>query len=91
MLKQQQNNLRGAVQEVQYGVLTSFLRRSGEASFDSAAVRIVSTTNPTFVLDFVRANFSVTANFLETKKTTTQMNRDRFLAEGANSYFHNVI
>lgn len=49
-------------------VLTRFLWRSGESSFNGAAVGVVPTTNATFVLNFVGANLSVAANFLETKK-----------------------
>lgn len=49
-------------------ILTSFLWRPSESSFDGAAVRVVSTANATFVLQFVRSNFSVAANFLKTRK-----------------------
>ncbi len=54
-------------------VLTRFLWCSGEGSFNSAAVRVVPATNATFVLNFARANLSVAANFLETKKSSRKM------------------
>lgn len=50
--------------------LTGFLWCSGEASFHCTAVRVVSTTNTTFIFDFGRANLSVAANFL--KRTIKQ-------------------
>lgn len=53
--------------------LTRFFWRSGEGSFNGAAVGVVSTTNATFVLNFAGANLSVAADFLKGKKTISQM------------------
>lgn len=53
--------------------LTRFFWRSGEGSFNSAAVGVVSTTNATFVLNFDGAYLSVATDFLEGKKTIGEM------------------
>lgn len=45
--------------------LTGFLGRAGERPFHRTAVGVVAATDATLVLDFVRADFSVTADFLK--------------------------
>lgn len=62
-----------AAREAVLASFTCFLRRSREAAFDGAAVRVVSTADPTFVLNFGRADFSVAANFLETKHISQKL------------------
>lgn len=44
--------------------LTGFLRRSGEAAFDGATVRVVAAADAASVLRFAGADLSVAADFL---------------------------
>lgn len=48
--------------------LTSFLGHTGEGSFHSSAVGVVTPTHTTLILHLVGANFPVTAHFLKERK-----------------------
>jgi len=48
--------------------LTSFLGYTGEGSFHSSAVGVITPTHATLILHLVGANFPVTAHFLKERE-----------------------
>lgn len=51
-------------------VFTGFLWGSGKGALHRPAVGVVTSADAAFVLDLGRANLSIAANFLKTRKTT---------------------
>lgn len=47
---------------------TKLFRSSSKGPFYSSAMRVISTTDSTFIFNFIGTNFLVTAHFLQTEE-----------------------